>query len=682
MDLVLDLLQGAGIAAAIGIRPFLPVLLAGALAAAPDVLANYDVALNTAAFTITPKPASVTPASATKTYGAADPAFTGTLTGFLAADDVKAAYGRRAGEAVGTFPIEAKLSSATAGALANYQVTAGAAEFTITRKSASVTPTAATKVYGAQDPTFTGTLEGFLPGDNVTATYTRAAGENVGTYAISAAPTAAAGVLANYDVTSGTANLTITKKAASVTPAAGTKVYGTNDPALSGQLEGFLTADNVTAAYSRAAGETVGNYPIAAALSAPNGSALANYEVATGTASFTITKAPLTITAPTLSREYGDPNPAFPGTADGAKFNDSFTVTGSTTATPTSPVAGGPYAITPAVTGEALANYDVTKVDGKLTITKATLTITPANVTKTYGDAATLTGNITGQKNGDIFGASYASAGSAAAAPVGTGSYPITVTTVTGSQLANYTESRQVGTLTVNKRPVTAIAISSETLVRAYTGAGLGPTATSTPAAPLTLTYYQDAQAVGAGTVSATGVYRVVATLNEPANYSYAGPAVEALFVIYDPSGGFVTGGGWITSPTGAYVANPSATGKANFGFVSKYQPGAKVPSGNTEFQFHAAGMNFKSTAYEWLTVAGARAQYKGEGTINGTGAYGFMLTAIDGSINGGGGTDKFRIKIWNKASGAVVYDNQVNADDAADPTTVIGGGSIQIKTK
>ena len=34
MDFTLDLLQGAGIAAAIGIRPFLPVLLAGALASA------------------------------------------------------------------------------------------------------------------------------------------------------------------------------------------------------------------------------------------------------------------------------------------------------------------------------------------------------------------------------------------------------------------------------------------------------------------------------------------------------------------------------------------------------------------------------------------------------------------------------------------------------------------------
>ena len=34
MDLVLDLLQGVGLAAAIGVRPFLPVLLAGALATA------------------------------------------------------------------------------------------------------------------------------------------------------------------------------------------------------------------------------------------------------------------------------------------------------------------------------------------------------------------------------------------------------------------------------------------------------------------------------------------------------------------------------------------------------------------------------------------------------------------------------------------------------------------------
>jgi len=46
----------------------------------------------------------------------------------------------------------------------------------------------------------------------------------------------------------------------------------------------------------------------------------------------------------------------------------------------------------------------------------------------------------------------------------------------------------------------------------------------------------------------------------------------------------------------------------------------------------------------------------------------------------GGGGADKFRIKIWNKDNGdAVVYDNQMGADDQVDPTTALGGGSIVI---
>jgi hypothetical protein len=41
------------------------------------------------------------------------------------------------------------------------------------------------------------------------------------------------------------------------------------------------------------------------------------------------------------------------------------------------------------------------------------------------------------------------------------------------------------------------------------------------------------------------------------------------------------------------------------------------------------------------LVIAGARAQYKGLGTVNGSGNYGFLLTAIDGQVNGGGGVDK-----------------------------------------
>jgi len=144
-----------------------------------------------------------------------------------------------------------------------------------------------------------------------------------------------------------------------------------------------------------------------------------------------------------------------------------------------------------------------------------------------------------------------------------------------------------------------------------------------------------------------------------------------------------VTGGGWINSPAGAYAADASLIGKANFAFVSKYKKGATTPTGETGFQFKAAGLNFASQSYDWLVVNGARAQYKGVGTVNETSGFGFMLTAIDGQLNGGGGTDKFRIKIWDNANGgAPVYDNQVlcaDASDNADPCTVLGGGNIII---
>jgi hypothetical protein len=154
---------------------------------------------------------------------------------------------------------------------------------------------------------------------------------------------------------------------------------------------------------------------------------------------------------------------------------------------------------------------------------------------------------------------------------------------------------------------------------------------------------------------------------------------------VYDPSAGFVTGGGWIDSPEGAYVAAPELTGKASFGFVSRYKKGATTPTGTTEFQFKAGDLNFHSNSYEWLVVAGARAMFKGVGTINGVGNFGFMLTAIDGAINGGGGVDKFRIKIWDldSASGEeIVYDNQMGDNDTEDVTTGLGGGSIVIHAK
>jgi hypothetical protein len=142
------------------------------------------------------------------------------------------------------------------------------------------------------------------------------------------------------------------------------------------------------------------------------------------------------------------------------------------------------------------------------------------------------------------------------------------------------------------------------------------------------------------------------------------------LFVVYDPDAGFVTGGGWINSPEGAYKPDALLASKAAFGFVSEYKKGAETPTGNTEFQFHAADLNFHSNSYEWLVVTGSNyARFKGVGAINGMGDYKFMLWAGDGD------PDTFRIRIWQEdettGDETDVYDN--GFDQA------IGGGSIVV---
>jgi PKD repeat protein len=177
--------------------------------------------------------------------------------------------------------------------------------------------------------------------------------------------------------------------------------------------------------------------------------------------------------------------------------------------------------------------------------------------------------------------------------------------------------------------------------------------------------------ASGTHTYTAPGVYTLTLTVTDDEGAS--GSCTFQFVVVFDPSAGFVTGGGWFESPPGAYTPDPTATGRATFGFVSKYKKGATVPDGNTVFQFVAGDLNFKSTSYEWLVIAGNKAMFKGSGTINGGGDYAFMVSAIDGS------PDRFRIRIWDKVTGVVIYDNQAGAADTANPTTALGGGSITI---
>ncbi len=242
----------------------------------------------------------------------------------------------------------------------------------ISQIPASVTINAASKTYGDADPAFSGSLSGFLAGDSIVATYYRDAGEIVaGSPYTIRATLSPVDKVSNYTVTYNTASFTISKKAASVTPAAAGKTYGAVEPALTGSLSGFVAADNVSAVYSRTAGQNVAGspYTISAVLS-PTG-VLENYEITYNTASFTISKATLTVTANDATRPVGQPNPGFSARYSGFVNGDDEMILGgapllSTDADVNSPA--GNYAIEVDISGLSADNYDFTGVSGALTV--------------------------------------------------------------------------------------------------------------------------------------------------------------------------------------------------------------------------------------------------------------------------------------------------------------------------
>ena len=158
------------------------------------------------------------------------------------------------------------------------------------------------------------------------------------------------------------------------------------------------------------------------------------------------------------------------------------------------------------------------------------------------------------------------------------------------------------------------------------------------------------------GSTFAIGVTQVECSVTDSAGNTTAG---TFRVIVYDPGAGFVTGGGWINSPPGAYTADPLATGRVNFGVNAKYLNNQPRLTGETEFQLQLADINFHSTGYSWLVVVGPNssvAVWEGAGTINGEGNFRFQFTVVDGDRDGTR-IDKMRMRIWNAATGAVIYD-------------------------
>jgi hypothetical protein len=281
-----------------------------------------------------------------------------------------------AGTDAGPYTIEA---SYTPGA--GFNASSGAGALTINQRDITITADPQTKVYGEADPalTYQITSGSLVSGDTIVGALVRAAGENVGMYAITQGTLAIddGNGGANYNLTFVGDNLTITARPLEVTATAGQfKIYGDADPVFAYSITSGSLAfmDSFTGALSRVAGKNVGLYAITiGTLSVNDGNGGANYNLTLVSNNFEIKKRAITVKADPQTKTFGDPDPVFTYqiTSGSLAFPDTFT--GALTRDPGELV--GVYAIkigTLAIDdGNGGNNYMLTFVGDNLTILTA-----------------------------------------------------------------------------------------------------------------------------------------------------------------------------------------------------------------------------------------------------------------------------------------------------------------------
>ena len=130
-----------------------------ATATTPGVTSAVNFAL-----TVTPATLTVTANNVSRTFGAANPAFTGTIAGAVHGDTFtfSASVLATASSPVGTYPIT---PSVTGPALANYTLQTVNGTLTVNKATLTVTAGNGTRLFGQPNPTLVATITGFVDGD-------------------------------------------------------------------------------------------------------------------------------------------------------------------------------------------------------------------------------------------------------------------------------------------------------------------------------------------------------------------------------------------------------------------------------------------------------------------------------------------------------------------------------------
>jgi hypothetical protein len=417
----------------------------------PADTTDYKPVTQTVQITVDKATLTVTAADANRAYGSPNPIFSATAAGGVNSDTFSFTESTTAtlSSPVGTYPI---VPVATGTNLASYNVVYVNGTLTVGKATLTVTAGSASRAYGSPNPAFSASAVGAVNGDtfSFTESTTATTSSPVGTYPI--VPLATGANLANYNVVYVSGTLTVGQATLTVTAGNASRAYGSPNPAFSASAAGAVNGDTFTFTESTTAttSSPVGTYPIVPVATGVN---LTNYNVVYVNGTLTVGQATLTVTAANASRAYGSPNPTFSASAAGAVNGDTFTFTESTTATSSSPV--GTYPIVPVATGANLVNYNVVYVNGTLSVGQATLTVTAANASRTYGSPnPTFSASAVGAVNGDTFTFTESTTATSSS-PVGP--YPI-VPVATGANLANYNVVYVNGTLTVGQATLTVTA--------------------------------------------------------------------------------------------------------------------------------------------------------------------------------------------------------------------------------
>ncbi|MFN3370193.1 MAG: MBG domain-containing protein [Sphingomonadaceae bacterium] len=189
----------------------------------------------------------------------------------------------------------------------------------------------------------------------------------------------------------------------------GSRVYGDPSPALGVSISGLVPGDNLADAVIGTPTVSSAGFALAAPVGSyatvPGGVVATEqgYAIAFVNGVLTVTPAPLLVAADSLSKVYGDPDPALTFAASGFRLGDTAAtvLSGALARAPGETVAGGPYAIGQG-TLAANANYSISFVPGSFTITPAPLTVAAIAQTKVYGDPdPALTFTASGFRLGD-----------------------------------------------------------------------------------------------------------------------------------------------------------------------------------------------------------------------------------------------------------------------------------------